>query len=347
MRGEIRNRPLLIALLTAALTVLGSSSSTASTKPTSNRASAAVTPSEVPQPHLVQSRAKPTRQDKTELVEFDASPFPYEGTVPRSGAPFLDVDRQGRRGHRTPDGTIHWLDETYADRRVLLHIPRGFDLRRPGLMVLFFHGHRATLERDVLKRQRVAEQVSLAGVNAVLVAPQLAFDAADSSAGKLWEPGGCGRLLAEAAMHLSDLIGSPKAERVFASLPVVIIGYSGGYLPAAACLQNGKLNDRVRGLTLLDGLYGEIGTFTGWLVNDRSIFFISSYTGSTQANNMALKCVLEQRAMETNSDLTTRLTRGSIAFLATSDGNHRDFVTHAWVDDPVADVLRRATGFAR
>jgi hypothetical protein len=62
---------------------------------------------------------------------------------------------------------------------------------------------------------------------------------------------------------------------------------------------------------------------------------------------MELKRFLEQRAMETNSDLSTRLARGSIAFLATSDTNHRDFVTHAWVDDPVADVLRRVTGFAR
>ena len=148
-------------------------------------------------------------------------------------------------------------------------------------------------------------------------------------------------------MHLGDLVGNPGAERVFASLPVVIIGYSGGYLPAAACLQNGSLHERIRGVTLLDGLYGEMGTFTSWLVKDRSIFFISSYTGSTQAKNMELKRFLAQRAMETNSDLSTRLARGSIAFLATSDTNHRDFVTHAWVYDPVADVLRRATGFAR
>jgi hypothetical protein len=153
--------------------------------------------------------------------------------------------------------------------------------------------------------------------------------------------------LAEAAIRLGDLVGNPSAERVFASLPVIIIGYSGGYLPAAACLQNGSLHNRIRGLTLLDGLYGEMGTFTNWLVNDRSIFFISSYTGSTKAKNMELKRSLEQRAMETNSDLSSRLPRGSIAFLATSDTSHRDFVTHAWVDDPVADVLRRATGFAR
>jgi hypothetical protein len=347
MYGMAYERKLLIVWLAAALTAPGAAPSTAGTTAANNASSALMIPSEVPEPHLVQSRAKPTRQDKTALVAFDSAPFPYAGTVPHSGAPFLDVDDAGRLGHRTPDGNVHWLDETYADRRVLLHIPRGFDLRRPGLMVLFFHGHRATLERDVIKRQRVAEQVSLAGVNAVLVAPQLAFDAADSSAGKLWEPGGCSRLLAEAAMRLGNLVGTPRAERVFASLPVVIIGYSGGYLPAAACLQNGRLDNRVRGLALLDGLYGEMGAFTSWLVHDRSIFFISSYTGSTQAKNIALRRFLERRAMETNSDLSPRLTRGSIAFLGTSDRTHRDFVTHAWVDYPVADVLRRATGFAR
>jgi hypothetical protein len=303
--------------------------------------------SEVPEPHLVLSRAKPVRQDKTVLVEFDASPFPYLGTVPGSGSPFLDVDDGGRLGHRTSDGNVHWLDETYADRRVLLHIPRGFDIRRPGLMVLFFHGNRATLERDVLRRQRVPQQVSLAGVNAVLVAPQLAFDAADSSAGKLWEPGGCRRLLAEAATHLGNLIGSPRAERAFANLPVAIIGYSGGYLPAAACLENGRVGARIRGVALLDALYGQMGAFTSWLANHRSVFFLSSYTESTQANNIELRLLLEQRALKTDSDLSPRLTRGSIALIAASGTNHRDFVTHAWVDDPIADVLRRAAGFAR
>ena len=41
-------------------------------------------------------------------------------------------------------------------------------------MVVFLHGHGATLQRDVIDRQRVPEQVSEAGINAVLVAPQLA-----------------------------------------------------------------------------------------------------------------------------------------------------------------------------
>ena len=46
-------------------------------------------------------------------------------------------------------------------------------------MVVFFHGHGANLAQDVLDRQQVPEQITAAGVNAVLVAPQFAVNAAD------------------------------------------------------------------------------------------------------------------------------------------------------------------------
>ena len=124
----------------------------------------------------------PLRQTKTKMVEFENGPFPYHGTVPSTERPFLDVTEDGRRGHRTFNGSVYWEDKTYSDSRTLLHIPRGFDVRRPALMVFFLHGHGATLQRDVVNRQRVPEQVSESGVNAVLVAPQLASDASDSSA---------------------------------------------------------------------------------------------------------------------------------------------------------------------
>jgi hypothetical protein len=57
------------------------------------------------------------------------------------------------------------------------------------------HGHGAILARDVRDRQQLPEQISAAGVNAVLVAPQFAVDAADASAGKFWEPDGFKRFL--------------------------------------------------------------------------------------------------------------------------------------------------------
>ena len=121
----------------------------------------------------------PLRHTRTKLVEFENGPFPYHGVVPSTERPFLDVNEDGPRGHRTFNGTVYWEDKTYGDRRTLLHVPRGFDVRRPALMVVFLHGHGATLQRDVIDRQRVPEQVSELGVNAVLVAPQLAADAAE------------------------------------------------------------------------------------------------------------------------------------------------------------------------
>jgi hypothetical protein len=287
------------------------------------------------------------RAETTRLVQLAAAPFPYEGNIATSNASFVNVNENGRLGHRSRGGRIHWVDETYADSRVLLHIPKSFDITRPGLIVLFFHGHRATLARDVLQRQRVAEQVTRSGANAVLVAPQLAHDAADSSPGKLWQPGGCKRLLDEAASQLGNLYGGGEAARTFARMPVVMIGYSGGFLPVATCLQNGKIGARLRGVVLLDGLYGQLGTFEQWLTHNRSAFFVSSFTSSTARRNLELKHFLDQRLLTADSAMPERLGKGSIAFLGTTDKRHRDFVTNAWTDDPIADLLRRTPVLAR
>jgi hypothetical protein len=80
----------------------------------------------------------PQKHTKTKLAEFQHAPFPYHGTVPSTGRPFLDAGEGGRRGHRTSSGTVYWEDQTYKDSRTLLHIPRGFDVRRPALMVVSF-----------------------------------------------------------------------------------------------------------------------------------------------------------------------------------------------------------------
>jgi hypothetical protein len=53
----------------------------------------------VPVPHEVHARVPPLKAPKSALVEFDVSPFPYEGLVPRTSRPFFDVtDEDGRPG---------------------------------------------------------------------------------------------------------------------------------------------------------------------------------------------------------------------------------------------------------
>jgi hypothetical protein len=284
----------------------------------------------------------PLKHTRTKLVEFENAPFPYHGTVPATGRPFLDVNEEGRHGHRTSHGTVYWEQPTYSDRRTLLHIPRGFDLRRPALLVVFLHGHGATLQRDVIERQRVPEQVSEAGVNTVLAAPQLAYDAADSSAGKLWEPGGFQRFLEETSMELAKLHGDPRSKAVFDKIPIVIVAYSGGYATTASCIRQGGTGSRVRGVVLLDALYGDIDTFASWISSRQKAFFLSAYASSTRAHNAELLEILKDRDVAYNTKLQGPLRGGSVTFISTApETEHRDFVTRAWTHHPVKDVLQR------
>lgn len=339
--------PVIVASILCSVSTLVAAQSRTSAAP-AQRVKVAKVP-DVPTPHLVQTRSKPLTRDRTTLVPFDTSPFPYRGLVPKSRKPFLNVTSEdGRLGRRTPYGRLYWEDKTYSDKRVLLHIPKGFDARRPVLMLIFFHGHRATLERDVLRRQRVARQITRSGVNAVLVAPQFAVNAADSSAGKFWEPGAFGRFMGEAASKLARLHGDRKTIRTFASAPVMFIAYSGGYLPAAWCATKGGLNKRLRGVILLDALYGELGKFASWIENDRSAFFVSAYLGSTRAKNQRLASILDHKEIAIDHRLDKRIARGDVTILSGGDEvSHRSLVTRAWVHNPIEDLLRRLPEYQR
>ena len=296
----------------------------------------------VPPPRPVINRVKPLKQSRTTLARFDSAPFPFHGKVPGTDRAFLDVEEEERLGHRTRSGVL-WEDEVFADDRVLLHIPKGYDVRRPGVMVVFFHGHGATLERDVLIRQQVAAQITSSGVNAVLVAPQFAVDAANSSPGKFWEPAGFGRFLGEAASRLARLHGDKRTIRDFTTLPIVIVGYSGGYYPTAWVAEFGGLTNRIRGIVLLDALYGELERFVRWMSRDRSVFFISSHTSSTAGRHAELQRLLEEQGIAVATALPAKIEPGGVFVLpGASTTNHRDFVTHAWVAGPIGDVLRRS-----
>ncbi len=304
------------------------------------------TASAEPAPYRVASLAPqlpyqgPAKQDQTTLVSLKSSAFPYLGNNPRTDEPFLNVSSGDRRGHRGMGGRVFWQDQTYNDNRVLMHVPEGFDIRKPGVIVVFFHGNGATLERDVRDRQQVPQQISDSGVNAVLLAPQLAVDAADSSAGKFWQPGGLKRFVTESADHLAALYGDPRAAKVFANMPVVIVGYSGGFVPTAWSLEVGGLGNRVRGVLLLDAVYGELDKFASWIENNRSGFFVSSYTHYTKRHDDELMHMLREKGVAVSEDMDRPLKPGSVVFVETPEGvTHRSYVTQAWTEDPLKEVL--------
>jgi hypothetical protein len=296
---------------------------------------------------VAQLPAAARKPSKTKLVEFENAPFPFEGVDPRTGRPFIDADPTGRPGRATRGG-FKSEDQTYADQRVLLHIPEGFDVRRPAVIVVFFHGHRATIASDVLTRQRVAEQISLSLANAVLVAPQFAVNAADSSAGSFWEPELFRLFLEETSEQLALLNGEPGTTRIFDRMPVIIIGYSGGYSPTAWAIHHSSSNKRLRGVVLLDALYGELDKFETWIRSDRSRFFVSAYLGSTRAKNLELQRTLAEQNIPIRTSFEPQLRPGSVIFIAGgADERHSDFVTQAWATNPIADLLNRLPEYRR
>lgn len=289
----------------------------------------------------------PSREAKTQLVAFNASPFPYRGFIPDTTRPFLDARDDKRRGHTTSRGDVYWEDTAYSDRRSLLYLPPAFDPARPVLIVLYLHGQGATLERDVMARQAVPRQVAASGQNIALVAPQLAVDAADSSAGNFWRGGHFAKYLDEAAERLMRLEGNRQSGRAFNLAPVVIVAYSGGYLATAYALERGGANHRIKGVILMDALYGDEDKFATWFAaRRRQAFLLSAYTDSTKEENATLQGLLAKRRIPFTRSLPKTLSPGTAAFVATGGLDmHGDFVTRAWQPDPLEKALVLIPGY--
>lgn len=310
------------------------------------------TPVVVPMPRLVRRSEVahllrlPLSRPQTSLRPITSAPFPYQGRVPGSDAVFLNASVDGRPAHRTGSGRLYLANETYGDNRSLFHLPRGFDINAPAAIVLYFHGHGATLERDVWHRQQLPRQITMSGKNVVLVAPQFAVDARDSSIGRFWQSGALRRYLDDAARELARLYGDPKSEAAFARMPVVIVGYSGGYLAAAWGLANGGIRERVLGVVLLDALYGYNSTFQNFITRQRNAFFVSAYAQSTAEGNAELRASLEATGIPAANTMPTVLNKGTVAVIS-APVLHRDYVTRAWTPFPIADVLQRIPSLGR
>ena len=300
----------------------------------------------------------PPAPTKMRLVTFQNSPFPFDGEIPEKGVRFLDVVEGERRGHTTRHGTVYWQDKTYSDRRVLLALPRGFDLAKPVRLVVFFHGNGAKLERDVHLRQQVARQVLDSAPNTVLVAPQFAVDAFDSSPGRFWQPGAFRAFLDEAADELAHLSGHDKLKPVFERAPVVLVAYSGGYLPAAYALQVGDVDDRVQGVILLDALYGDTEKFNAWMVRKPDAFLIALYTEFTAGWHQAMQKQMREDNLTYVTSLPHKIVPGTVSFVAIPPKKlaenaeqkdkdkaardlHMDFVTKSFASDPLRLILAR------
>jgi hypothetical protein len=333
----VKRRALLVGALLMPTAARANTTKQATKKP-------AAVPKPLPQPP---SGPQPLKQAKIELVAFNASVFPYRSVIPDTDKPFLDARAGRKRGHTSANGDVYWEEPTYSDRRSLLYLPAGYDPQRSSLIVLFLHGQGATLERDVIARQGVPRQLAESGQNVALVAPQLAVDAADSSAGNFWKPGHFAAYIDEAAERLMRLYGDRRVGSHFNQAPVVVVAYSGGYLSAAYALERGGADHRIKGVILMDALYGDEDKFAAWVAaRRRQAFLLSAYTESTKDENATLENLLDKRRVPYTKGLPSALNPGTIAFAACGNLDmHGDFVTRAWRPDPLKHALAMIPGY--
>lgn len=287
---------------------------------------------------------RPVRPAITRVLQFKSAPFPYRGPGDDGKTPFYNVIEGATRryGRLIANGEILWENVVFADAGVLVHVPAGFDPRQPVRLVVFFHGHGSAIDR-VAAEMEIARQVTQADINAVLVAPQFARDAPDSSAGKFWRPGAFARFLEEAALQVSDAAAASRAERpvITAALrraPVILVAFSGGYKPAAFVLDRGGATPRVGGVILLDALYDEEDRYARWFAATRGrSFLVSLYTESTATRQAILMERLRQRRIAVGTAVPAALRPGTAAFVDCGPiSRHGRFV----LDGPPHEPLR-------
>ena len=125
-------------------------------------------------------------------------------------------------------------------------------------------------------------------------------------------------------------------------MPVVIVAYSGGYLPAAYSLEHGGADDRVRGVVLMDALFGERDKFARWIKRESAAPFSSAhFRPRPEEQNFALASSCAMTASTSSTDLPDSLHSGVVAFVDATSASHDDFLTAAWTRDPLNDVLSR------
>ena len=282
--------------------------------------------------------------ERTTLIKFQHAPFPYKQNLQAGHSePFFDVRQKGRRGHQSLRAGIYWEDETYSDNRVLISIPPQFNPAAAPLIVVYLHGNLATLERDVRDRQRVPEQLAKSGLNAILVAPQFAVDAQDSSPGHFADHDFFVKFLAEVADTTGDWQANHEYTRQLNKAKVVIVAYSGGYQAAAYALTNGGANGRIAGVVLLDALYGFEQNFADFiLTHHQQSFFLSTFTEASASYNDNLQQILRTQGQSFSTSIPSVLRPGTLGFIRLDqDIDHHELVNHAWTNDPLADIFRR------
>lgn len=269
------------------------------------------------------------------------APFPYYGKYEDTQVDFFDFTDpvSGRRFHTNHRGERYSEREHYSDGRVLFHVPLHFDPRKRFAYVLYFHA----LSTDIFSSDHdyeLGRQVDSSGRNVILVVPQLAKNAADSSPGKFFRRNGFRAFMGEVGGVMTSRFGK-EFKRKFSAGPILLTAFSGGYKSVAYVLDRGGVNDRVDGVFLMDALYDDVDKFHRWIGgNIGRSFLVSVYTrGKCEENMKDLLSRLPKRGIQVRVGWPQTLSRGSIHH-ALCDTDHMRIPLAGPPEDPLAGLLK-------
>lgn len=260
----------------------------------------------------------------TFIAEMKNAPYPYNGKYDDTSKDFFDyTDAKTRRRYHTNRYNTRYPEEPhYTDSSVLFHVPPAFRPEEPFSIVLYFHGHLSELVPKLTEHE-IMRQVNESGRNLILIAPQLAKNAIDSSPGKFYNKGGFKRFMEEAEQILYAQVSLLSQISLTSSPSIILVAHSGGYKAVAYILDRGGLSDQIIGIILFDALYEELPKFQQWLAHHgRRAFFVSLYTSSTERNNHNLMMYLKGLHIKYREDMPEALRRGDIHFIRTLSDHH-------------------------
>jgi hypothetical protein len=189
--------------------------------------------------------------------------------IPSSNTSFPDSGRL--KGH-VGDGVFYNFKDHYSDSNVLIIAPQNLNAKKKVDLIFWFHGWHNNVDSAAAYYQMVRQFIE-AKINAVLILPEAARDAADSYGGKLERPGIFKTLV-------RDVLTALKGKKIIGTQckvgHILLGGHSGGGEVISYIVENGliEINEAV----LFDALYSGTDIFMKWIEKDTTHRFIHLYT---------------------------------------------------------------------
>ncbi len=210
------------------------------------------------------------------------------------------------KGH-VGDSVFYSAVDHYSDSTVLIIAPKDLDAGRKVDMIFWFHGWHNNIDNTAAYYQ-LTRQFIASKINAVLVLPEAAKDAADSYGGKLEKPGVFKALVDDVLKELKNrhiIGGNCKPGHI------LLGGHSGGGEVMAYIIENGQI--KINEAVLFDALYDGTGKFLIWIKDDTTNRFIHLYTdygyGPKDESQKMVKLLTQEQIpyLETEESMLTPL----------------------------------------